>query len=1214
MFIQSTILIVLLFAIDFFLRKRVRAVFRCFLWLLVLAKLLLIINVASPVGIETWINKLRPTQIKRQTIFANSFLPTIEQNKKFALSKIHHEREGKQDVVINKKEFSSSTESSVEISPMAAVKESAVTVQTQPLNKLPPLNWQGYVFLSWCIGILVFVVLLIQRLFFIKGLISQTKNAAPETQNLFEECCKTMKLNTNKIKLKISSNMVSPAVCGLFRPSILLPDYLLNKLDHQQLRAVLLHELSHIKRYDLPINFLQTALQIIYFYNPFVWFANNIIRKVREQAVDEAVLVALGNEASGYSNILIDIAEMAFFRPALGLRLIGVVESKKALLQRIKHILNRPMPKTVKLGFTSVLSLIIVAALVLPMAKAEVEKPRHTQGANAQRSNVYYHVQSKITNPKSKILPGLQKKINDARDGDIIIVPEGVYTGNITITKPITLKGKNAKKSVIEFSGDVPAIYIKKVKGVNIENLTVRWSQKSTDKRLENPAAIAVRDANVVIKSCLLEPIDRPTKTPYGLFVQGRSDVTFTRGKTKGFAYTIMFTDGANGTVSDSFLEGAGHSVVSLHADSKVAITRNILAKCGYHAVRNTGGTMDMRNNLIIDNNRAGAYLGNRSAHGIIENNLFTRNRGAIWAYASSNVKIVNNLFINSKNAAIGFQASCKLKIDKNSFVDNPTALIRYEGKWKSSSRGATIGENHYYKNKKDHVDLVGNKIEIILSGDPKFKDPEQGDFSLKKSSVLGSKGNVIAGLTNPEIIRTLWKAYTKNPNLKQFQSEPEKTPDKIVKFVRLVIALNEITFEGIKTTWEKLPNLLEKIPDRKNTVFELAQEYNYNNEGDFVNAFGKAVRLSRKFNFKHISNIGYKMLGSKGTVQYKGKLQFDKKIPIELITGTANQLDTLKTQWIKFKQSKDGLVAELNFEAKKNPETRWKIRVFIHNGEKYQEKDIIYNTKNNTENLFYVFDNKNLHADEFQISIEQFPVPLEQVSIVSIFTIKSVDGTKTNIIDVLSQPQVTVLMGMKAEIVVGSENPFKGSKKEFSGLKAEFLPKKVNGFVTLNGKLSITDKTKTKADSEISWNSKKGTETNFKIEKVIPGKEYIISPVSYNENNFLEIKLKMKISRGRSSVVGNWQSSKIEGIGLKSTNSISMTLTADGITDTITINQDGSQDRQVSEYVIEGDKILFPGYMGAIEYTYKVTGDELTLTDKDTKLIFRRKTNKLKD
>ncbi len=724
MFIQSTILIVLLFAIDFFLRKKVCAVFRYFLWLLVLVKLLLIINIASPVGVETWLNNFRPAITEKEYIISS-------QN--FEKEKII---------------FPQISDPTIKTFSVVPVKKPVIAAQTK-LNKLPPLNWQGYLFLGWSIGILIFVVLLTQRLLFIKGLVSQTKNATPELQNLFKECLKTMKLKSKKIKLKISSNMVSPAVCGLFRPTILLPDYLINKLNQQQLCAVLLHELSHIKRYDLPMNFLQTALQIIYFYNPFVWFANNIIRKIREQAVDEAVLVALGHKATEYSNTLIDIAEMAFFRPALGLRLIGVVESKKALSQRIKHIMNRPIPKTAKLSFTGFLIIIIVAVFVLPMAKAE------------ENSN------SKLKTQNSKLLFNLQEKINNAQEGEVIIVPERVYTENLIITKPIILRGESVKKSVIKFMGDVPAIFIKKVKNVTIENLTIKWSQKSTDKFLENAAAIAVCNADVLIKNCLLEPIDRPKQTPYGLLVQGKSDVTFIGSQTKGFAYTIMFTDGANGVIRDSFLEGAGHSVVTLHANSKVAIIHNILARCDYHAVRNTGGTMDMKNNLVIDNNRAGTYLGNRSAHGIIENNLFTRNNGAIWAYAKSDVKIINNLFINSKNAAISFRGSCKLKIEKNSFIDNPTALIRYKGKEKSKSSGATIGKNHYWKNKKDNVDLKDNNVEKIISGSPRFNNSKKGDFSVRKESALEKNGNVIAGLTNPNIINFLWKIYTKKTDRK---------------------------------------------------------------------------------------------------------------------------------------------------------------------------------------------------------------------------------------------------------------------------------------------------------------------------------------------------------------------------------------------------------------------------------------------------------------
>jgi ankyrin repeat protein len=150
-----------------------------------------------------------------------------------------------------------------------------------------------------------------------------------------------------------------------------MPTSLAEKLSPEGLRATLIHELAHIKRGDLWINSVQTFLQVVYFYNPFVWFANSIIRKVCEEAVDETVLVALGGEAKHYSNTLIDISEMVFWKADLGLRLIGVAESKKALQWRIRHMLNRPIPKSSKLGALGIAILLIIAALLLPMAKAQ---------------------------------------------------------------------------------------------------------------------------------------------------------------------------------------------------------------------------------------------------------------------------------------------------------------------------------------------------------------------------------------------------------------------------------------------------------------------------------------------------------------------------------------------------------------------------------------------------------------------------------------------------------------------------------------------------------------------------------------------------------------------------------------------------------------------------------------------------------------------------
>ncbi len=157
-----------------------------------------------------------------------------------------------------------------------------------------------------------------------------------------------------------------------------MPTSLAEGLHGERLRTVLVHELAHVRRADLWVNFAQTLLLVAYFYHPLLWLANAIVRRLREQAVDETVLVALDAEAESYGTTLIDLAEMTVRRPALGLRLIGIAESKKALEGRIRHMITRPKPRTAKLGLCGLLAIALAAAALLPMARAktEAEKPQ----------------------------------------------------------------------------------------------------------------------------------------------------------------------------------------------------------------------------------------------------------------------------------------------------------------------------------------------------------------------------------------------------------------------------------------------------------------------------------------------------------------------------------------------------------------------------------------------------------------------------------------------------------------------------------------------------------------------------------------------------------------------------------------------------------------------------------------------------------------------
>jgi len=382
------------------LRKKVRAVFRYCVWMLVFIKLILPPTLSLPTGIGYWCgSSLSPKKILLKPIAdhtstAESIVPDISE-----------------DFVINSKSAQArssqvASESATAITPVRTENLAKITEPTQDqssqsfpktaapitsvVTTLPPITWQAIVFLLWLVGIFVFSILLIQRMLSILGLIAQSKPTQGRLLEALDQCRRQVGIGRS-VELRLSSHVQSPAVCGFFKPVILMPTTLLEELSKDKLRAVLIHELIHIKRCDLWVNFVQTFLQIIYFYNPFVWFASAVVRRLREQAVDETVLVAMGAEAKSYSNTLIDIAELAFFRTSFGLRLIGVAESKKSLHRRIRHMLSRPIPQSAKVGVFGTFVIFVIAAVLLPMASAE----------NSAESRELGHRDSKRAEPKT---------------------------------------------------------------------------------------------------------------------------------------------------------------------------------------------------------------------------------------------------------------------------------------------------------------------------------------------------------------------------------------------------------------------------------------------------------------------------------------------------------------------------------------------------------------------------------------------------------------------------------------------------------------------------------------------------------------------------------------------------------------------------------------------------------------------------------------------
>jgi hypothetical protein len=520
-------------------------------------------------------------------------------------------------------------------------------------------------------------------------------------------------------------------------------------LDAGQLRAVLLHELAHIKRGDLWMNLAQTILQIVYFYNPFVWIANAIIRRIREQAVDEMVLVAMGDKARQYPQTLLDVAKLAFKKPTLSLRLIGVVESKNALAGRIKRILTRPVPRTSKLGILGLIAIIITAVILLPMAKAQKQAGQMTD------------VQVAVESADKQVIPAtknLQSLIDAAKPGDTVTVPKGLYTDPVEINKSLTIKGESRNECIFEVTANKPAIFIDtKGKGnVVIEGLTIKWQLATSNKSIERPFALGVKDTKAEIKDCSFLPLGNFQRSPVAVRADGLTQLNISKCRFEGFEYVICYGEGTKGKTSDCLIMNCGHQGIINYTGSTLTVERNVITGSKFHAVRCTGGTLYVKDNLLINNDNRGIYLGNRSGSGTITNNLIIGNGTGIGCFARSKYEIKNNIIADSSYAGIGMEKSCLLTIQDNIFVHNERGWIMFDRGEKGAN---TCDRNTFWQNKVDAENF--EKSANSINANPDFVDPNNGDFSLRPGPALEYK----QGLTNPQIFKELWKIWKKREN-----------------------------------------------------------------------------------------------------------------------------------------------------------------------------------------------------------------------------------------------------------------------------------------------------------------------------------------------------------------------------------------------------------------------------------------------------------------
>lgn len=201
--------------------------------------------------------------------------------------------------------------------------------------------------LVWMAGFITTLFISIFMFFTLNKQVKIKKNIEDENiKFILEKSKNIMKIKTD-INLVVNDDIRTPALCRLIKPTILFPNAMLD-LEDDEIKYILLHELSHYKRKDILVNYLLVLLQCVHWFNPFIWFFFKKIREDMELATDEMVVSKLNeDEYKNYARTIITIIERISIVPK-NIGVLGMADDKKILRKRIEMIKNSNLFKNKK--------------------------------------------------------------------------------------------------------------------------------------------------------------------------------------------------------------------------------------------------------------------------------------------------------------------------------------------------------------------------------------------------------------------------------------------------------------------------------------------------------------------------------------------------------------------------------------------------------------------------------------------------------------------------------------------------------------------------------------------------------------------------------------------------------------------------------------------------------------------------------------------------
>jgi beta-lactamase regulating signal transducer with metallopeptidase domain len=250
--------------------------------------------------------------------------------------------------------------------------------------------WLDTIVVFWCVGFVFQAFRFLADIVFTQRLKHQGISSLPDDwQFRLQELALKLGI-TRRITFLQSTKIGIPSVVGHFKPLVLLPLGILTHVPKEQIEAIVLHELAHIKRQDYALNIIQCMVKVVFFFNPFVLVISSKIDIERENACDDIAVKTSGDPLT-FAHSLSNFAEInTISHVALALN-----KNKYFLLARAKRLFSKQQA----LSNTSerFISLLCIAMLGLTLTANANTQPLLTNEANKEQ-NTFGEIEQSVNN------------------------------------------------------------------------------------------------------------------------------------------------------------------------------------------------------------------------------------------------------------------------------------------------------------------------------------------------------------------------------------------------------------------------------------------------------------------------------------------------------------------------------------------------------------------------------------------------------------------------------------------------------------------------------------------------------------------------------------------------------------------------------------------------------------------------------------------------